>query len=477
MKKERIENAIKILEYAINNKVSVKAASLEFGFADTYFKNTKKDIFRIYEDKSLAINTPLFNKFVELYEDYTNLSKIPTPQQPSPLKNVENNEQVSFESKGNEANVELKFKNYPPNHVKTLDDLLKRCNVNLDLWNVDNYVINKWDVTSWKNQNPQTIENYQVKAKLIKKYDDVEVLDVATVFKNMVESYVPPVLDISPRKFNSHERSLLEISLFDLHLGKFGWSGLVNDEFNIETAKKRFIDAIIKTIDRSMPYNVERILFPIGNDFFNVDTSNNVLPTTAGNTPQQEERSWQETFNIGTKLIVDAISLMKQVGVPVDVLVVPGNHDYSKSFYLGAYLEAWFNNDKQVNINNNASPRKYYKYGNVLLGFSHGKYEKQDSLPLLMATEEKENWGTTIFHEWHLGHIHRKKNINYTVLDKSKTINEDLGVTVRYLSSLSGDDEWHHKNGFVGSVKAGDGFVWSNRYGLLAHINTNIISE
>ena len=175
--------------------------------------------------------------------------------------------------------------------------------------------------------------------------------------------------------------------------------------------------------------------------------------------------------------MVDAINLLKESGVIVDVIIIPGNHDYERCYYMGSYLEAWFNNDKMVNVNNGASPRKYYRWGKVLLGFTHGSEEKESSLPMLMANdvESKPNWSETLFHEWHLGHIHRKRNINVTVLDKTRTLNEDLGVVIRYLSSLSGTDSWHHKSGYIGSIKAGDAFIWNDENGYEAHLNSNII--
>jgi DNA repair exonuclease SbcCD nuclease subunit len=183
---------------------------------------------------------------------------------------------------------------------------------------------------------------------------------------------------------------------------------------------------------------------------------------------------------MGTKLIVDAINLLKQTGVPIDVVVIPGNHDFSKSYYLGSFVEAWFNNDPMVNVNNGASPRKYYNFGKVLLGLTHGNEEKESSLPLLMATDitSKPLWSETTYHEWHIGHQHRKKNIKYSVSDnKDRILNEDLGVTVRYLSSLTGTEQWHHKKAFIGQIKAAEGFIWNNLTGMIAHLNTNIIID
>ena len=147
----------------------------------------------------------------------------------------------------------------------------------------------------------------------------------------------------------------------------------------------------------------------VGNDFFNVNSKDEA---TAHGTRQAEDDRWHKTFIAGRKLWVEILEMCMQVA-PVDVLVIPGNHDFERSFYLGEYLDGWFSEDPIVNIDNHASPRKYYKFGNVLLGLTHGSEEKESSLPLLMATDVKSKpmWSETKFHEWHLGHIHRKRTI------------------------------------------------------------------
>jgi hypothetical protein len=226
-------------------------------------------------------------------------------------------------------------------------------------------------------------------------------------------------------------------------------------------------------LEYAKPYNFNRILFPIGSDFFNTD---GLSYTTTKGTPQFDDTVWQKTFKLGTDLIVNGITYLKKCGVPVDVVVVPGNHDYQRSYYLGSYLEAWYRTDNQVTINNSPAPRKYYKYGEVLLGFTHGDEEKEASLPMIMANdvESKKLWADTKFHEWHLGHIHRKRNINYTVLERQQSLSEDYGVTIRYLSSLTANETWHTRKGFIGQIKAADGFIWNYDNGLIAHINSNI---
>lgn len=140
--------------------------------------------------------------------------------------------------------------------------------------------------------------------------------------------------------------------------------------------------------------------------------------------------------------------------------MVPGNHDFEKNFYLGDSLEGWFHNNPNVNIDNSPNPRKYYHYHNNLIGFTHGDSEKPANLPLIMAQENPTLWGSTKFREFHLGHYHHKKEIKY------QSTAEYNGIRLRYMSSLSGNDAWHHKKGYVGSVQASEAYLWSQDKGL-----------
>jgi DNA repair exonuclease SbcCD nuclease subunit len=140
--------------------------------------------------------------------------------------------------------------------------------------------------------------------------------------------------------------------------------------------------------------------------------------------------------------------------------MIPGNHDYEKIFYLGDSLQGWFHNNENVNVNNLAAPRKYYKYEDILLGFTHGDKEKINYLPLIMAQENSINWGATKYREFHLGHIHHKQEIKY------KSTHEYSGVIIRYMSSLSGTDAWHFSHGYVGSKRSAECLVWGSGKGL-----------
>ena len=153
---------------------------------------------------------------------------------------------------------------------------------------------------------------------------------------------------------------------------------------------------------------------------------------------------------------------------PVDVIVVQGNHDWERSFYLGDALECWYENSERVTINNKANPRKYYKYGKCAIGYTHGNNEKVLDLPLIMASENPNLWASTKYREWHLGHLHHKKEIKFISTQENK------GATIRFMRSLSGTDAWHNQKGYVGGIKGAEGFIWHKEDGLLAQFHSNL---
>ncbi len=469
MENKRIKNGIKIIKYAIDNNISVGKASVKCGYSPTYVKNVKSDLKdELKRDCVSGNNMKYCKEFFNLHEKYkaTYLTKPQRTNLKTQLKNEKNNKNLQFSVEG-----EIK-------QIKTIDELLTHCNVNLDEWLLDRYEVSKWDVTSWKNENtPETIQNFRVQGVLKRKEEEIRSKLALETFAEGIKNYTPPIFELNDVSFNyRNENNLLEISIFDLHLGKLGWAGETGENYDSKIASERFITAIKELIYRASAHGFNRILFPIGSDFFNSD---NLYNTTTAGTPQDEDLRWQKTFDIGIKLIKDAIYLLKQTGKAIDVLFIPGNHDYERSFYLAAAIDCCFEKDKTVNVIRDSSPRKYYSFGKVLLGFTHGSEEKEASLPMLMATEEasREYWAKSKFREWHVGHIHRKRRVDYTILEKNRVLTEDLGVTVRYLSSLTGTEEWHHRKGFVSQIKAAEAFIWNYDRGLIANLNTNIIID
>jgi uncharacterized protein YeaO (DUF488 family) len=245
------------------------------------------------------------------------------------------------------------------------------------------------------------------------------------------------------------ENYLYEIAIPDFHFGKIAGMS-INEQADY------FYNAVVALVKKASGVPIERFLFPIGNDFFNSDT---IGYTTTKGTPQRDNSHWQESFRVGWTAVVRTINFLNTIA-PVDVVIVQGNHDEFKSFFLGDVLTAYFINNNTVNIDNSfESPRKYYAYKNVLIGYTHGDKEKVSDLPLIMATEAPFLWANSVHRNFHTGHLHKQETT------------EIQGTIIRTLPSLVGQDEWHKSMGYNSSKKA-QAFIWGNN-GLEGYFQVN----
>ena len=349
--------------------------------------------------------------------------------------------------------------------VVTVEKLLEIYNIDLEIWEIEKQIVNTWEVgAKGPDGKITTTPLFQVKLWLKRKQVLFELQNVRQEFLEDLKKLSPQV----PSNFRKQpqEGKLLEITVFDLHFGKVAWHEEVGENYNIEIATQRFNDCIDYFIDLYKGTSLDRILLPISNDFFNSDRSHPFNSTTSG-TPQEEDTRWQNTFRKGRELLITNIQKLSKIA-PVEVKVVPGNHDYERSFYLGDSLEGWFHNDQNVNIDNSPNPRKYFSYGKNLIGFTHGNNEKLADLPMIMAQENPTAWAMSYYREFHLGHLHHKKEGRFNAT------NELQGVMVRHMSSLSGTDSWHHKKGYIGARKSAEAFLWDKEKGLLNQSYFNI---
>ena len=91
-------------------------------------------------------------------------------------------------------------------------------------------------------------------------------------YKELVEKYPTPIVK---KRTSCKNGYLLEIPIQDVHFGKLSLAEDVSEPYNYNLAKERFafvVDDIIQNV-QNLP--IEKIVFPIGSDFFHVDNVNN----------------------------------------------------------------------------------------------------------------------------------------------------------------------------------------------------------
>jgi len=222
--------------------------------------------------------------------------------------------------------------------------------------------------------------------------------------------------------------SLGVLSLPDIHYGKITGEGP-------DAVEEHYLAVVAELWEKAKSSNIERLLMPIGNDGMN---SEGMSKATTKGTPQDDYMGWRQSFRGYWKLMDMAITWLSKK-VPVDVVIVQGNHDFERMFYVGELLESRYHNNPNITVDNQLDERKYYQYGvNMFLNF-HGDKVKRLQIPLLMATEQPFMWSECKYREALCGHIHKE------------LVDEIMGTKIRFIPSICGNDEWHKGKAYVGT--------------------------
>lgn len=279
-------------------------------------------------------------------------------------------------------------------------------------------------------------------------------------FEELVASFAEYKLDYPTiNREPNPDGHLLVVDIADLHINKYAEAHLTGADYNSKIAVERALEGTRGIINKASGFNVDKILFVIGNDVLNTDNLNK--QTTRG-TPQDTDLNWFTAFNIAKDCYVKCIEMCMQVA-DVDVLHCPSNHDFMSGTFLAATIEAWFRESKNVKVDPSPKYRKYYQYFSNMLELEHGDKGKMLNLPLTMASEEPQMWADTKFRYGYLHHVHHQDKTQF------KSSKDYSGANITYLRSPSSADLWHSDNQYLNTV-AIEGFVHSKEEGRVAHL-------
>lgn len=246
------------------------------------------------------------------------------------------------------------------------------------------------------------------------------------------------ILDKADKLINKkwQDESMLIINLPDLHFDKRDLEGTTIDQ-QISQYFKVLEYLTGKAYHCS---NLKEIVFVVGNDIFNTD---NVLNTTTMGTPQDCNTTWNDAYEKVFDAMVKSIGFLNKFAEKVHVVLIQGNHDRAKSYYLAHGLETYFRGDSSITFDRTTKINKAIVWGNSFIGFNHGN-NINDKLPLAFAQEFYSMWGQCKYHDIYIGDKH---NNNEKIFNKKLMQNDgNQGVKLRMLPSLTKPDKWHDDN-------------------------------
>lgn len=335
--------------------------------------------------------------------------------------------------------------------IKTLDQLLEAVDADMSVWRVTQWKPNTWEGFAKDNDGKVVkVRLFQAKA-ILEPIQDV--LDTRAAVSAIIEDLAAasPRVAIPAIHFTPNPGTLLEVAIADLHVGKLAHSEEVGQDYDHKLALRAYEGAVGRLVGMSDVYRPERILMPIGNDLLHVDATIGGSPTTTAGTPQDVSARWAILFRAVHRTITSIVESLAANTAPVDIIVVPGNHDTQRTWMIGEVLAAHFHNNAHVNVTNVMTPHQLYAWGEVLLGYCHGHDIKPEKLPMLMAKMDRGLWAAARHCEWHTGHIHTKRELM-----------EEGGVRVRTIPSMCPPDYWHASRGYS-NRQCAEAYVWDKR--------------
>lgn len=352
--------------------------------------------------------------------------------------------------------------------IKSLEDLLKACNADLSMWRVKHHIVNVWEMgrkhkvvdLSWKRGTAtgfvkddgdwNQVQNWQVKAWFEPRREypvDKAVDNIISRLSNYVPNYSEV---IKPLEIKGEY--LFVPSIYDAHVNKMSHDGSYTLKQAVNDFKATGIAMVSRALAMKLP--IERIMFVVGQDALHAD---NLMGQTTHGTWLEVADSQRRAVDALCEALVNVIEQFAQIA-PTEVIAVESNHDRYSVYWLGKFLSAWFKDHPHVSVDSSQGPRKYYRFGKVLLGLDHGDKQKPSDLALTMAVESPENWAKTKYREFLRGHFHKQTNMFHQVI-------EEKGVVIRVLPALCPPDEWHNVRGFIGNHRAADALFYHREHG------------
>lgn len=362
---------------------------------------------------------------------------------------------------------------------RTLNELLKACEVDLDIWEVEKHTVNKWEVamrepattvggrgkdamirtsdsgaqsTLWTRAShiPLRVPLYQVKAWLRRKIEASSIQQLLQQFTDNAKKHAPKRFEFV-RPIRTKADCCYVLNIQDLHLAKLASRQETGGaDWDIRIAEQAFRETIDELIGKVPKDRVEEVIVIIGSDMLQVD--NDKSTTTAGTYVDSDTRL-AKAFDVAAKMLSDVIEKLAS-SFKVHCVVYGGNHDRTVSLFLGRYIEAWFRNHSNVTIDASPRSRKYHGYGKTLLAFDHGDETKHKDLPLAIMRDNQSTISKYRFTECLVGHLHTERS-------------EDVkGIIIRVAPALCPPDKWHSSKSFANNMRRSQGLLYQREDGL-----------
>jgi hypothetical protein len=320
----------------------------------------------------------------------------------------------------------------------------------------------------WKRDQEKQIRENERKAEKYDKTLKGLINPIVDRLEDQYESYDVPSIQLS----SSDDDFCLVVLGKDFHIGQVVYPEHTGNEMNLEIMQDRIqslTEEILEKVDRFG--EPEKIFLQLGDDWFQTGLDGK---TIWGNSRDHD----QDTDIVGVagcRIARQFIDMFRQIGVPIDVIQIPGNHAGKLSNMLAENLFTAYQHQDGVNVAGkkddlvedveNMQYRYYDQYGNNLFGFCHGQDENKTDLYGTMSNEAAHLWEPNQFRYFFSGHTHTKEYEE----------GHPSGITLISSSSPAEEGDYEVRNSFIGSTQGLNSYVFYRDGGLPDNLNASVV--
>lgn len=287
---------------------------------------------------------------------------------------------------------------------------------------------------------------------------DIDPLQMAEWLKGAFADVVPTSPIAAPA--TSADDLLTLLPCGDWHLGMFAWSRETGENWDLKIAEDTIGRAVTDTVSRS-PQSACAIVLG-GGDLFHADNKKN--QTAKSGHALDVDGRYQKVVEAANRLMVRTIDANLRHHGQVIVRLLPGNHDEHACVAVTYYLLAHYRDEPRVTVDTDPSLFFWHRFGQVLLGATHGHEVKISKLGGVMAQRRAADWGVTKFRYAHGFHLHHSE----------KKQDETNGVLYEIHRAPVPPDAWHFGAGFL-SGRSIQALTYHRNFGSFGRVETPIM--
>lgn len=206
-------------------------------------------------------------------------------------------------------------------------------------------------------------------------------------------------------------------------------------DYDTKIASNDMLAAVDYLVDLA-PASEKCLLVNVG-DFIHANGSSG---TTFGGTKLDVDTRIEVVLEIAAQTFLFAIDKLLTKHKSCVVVMARGNHDSDTAIALALILKFYYSKEPRVTI---LDPHGFFhtvQFGKNLLAVHHGDKVKAVKLGAILPKMLPEQWSSTVYRKWLVGHIHHQN-----------AIETDNGVFVEAFGTLAPPDSWHAGAGYGSS--------------------------